>query len=104
MTEPADLPPAQGTRHTRHYTLDQAMAVRGWVAERVRRVRAAQTQLELIGPGLTQAIATLEADSGGAYPGREVAGPLVQISHALRELDAEEIVLRGRVRGLLDLR
>ncbi len=102
MTEPADLPPAQGTRHSRHYTLEQAMAVRGWVAERVRRVRAAQTRLSSLGPAVPAAIEGLESDSGGAYPGREIAGPLVQISHAVGELDAVEIVLRDVNRGLID--
>jgi hypothetical protein len=102
MTEPADSHPLQGARHSRHYTLDQAMAVRGWVADRVRRVRSGQARLDAIGPGLPAAIAALEGDSGGAYPGREVAGALVQISHAVSELDAVDIVLRDVDRGLID--
>src|SRR5262249_34098724 len=100
--EPADFFPLQGTRHTRHYTLDQAMAVRGWGAERVGWVREAQARLGAMGPRATDAIDGLESESGGAYPGREVAGALVEISRAVGELDAVEIVLRDVNRGLID--
>jgi hypothetical protein len=78
------------------------MAVRGWVAERVRRVRDAQARLVALGPGIALAIEALDPDLGGAYPGREVARPLVQISRAAGELDAVEIVLRDVTRGLID--
>jgi hypothetical protein len=91
-----------GLRHHRHYTLEQAMAVRGWVAERVRWVRDAQAQLMALGPAATDAIDRLDQESGGAYPGREVARGLVEISRAVGELDAVEIVLRDVDRGLID--
>jgi hypothetical protein len=94
--------PAEGTRHRRHYTLDQAMAVRGWVAERVRRVRDAEARLVALGPRISAPIEALDPDLGGTYPGREIAGPLVQISHAAGELDAVDIVLRDVTRGLID--
>ena len=48
--EPADFPALDGPRHHRHYTLEQAMAVRGWVAERVGWVRDAQARLMAMGP------------------------------------------------------
>jgi hypothetical protein len=88
--------------HQRHYTLQQAMAVRDWVAERVRWVRDAQARLVALGPGSTAAIAGLDPDVGGAYPGREIARSLVEISRAVGELDAVEIVLRDASRGLID--
>jgi hypothetical protein len=94
--------PAQGARHRRHYTLEQAMAVRGWVVERVRRVRDAQARLVALGPGIALGIEALDPDLGGAYPGREIARPLVQISRATGELDAVDIVLRDVTRGLID--
>jgi hypothetical protein len=100
--EPADFDPLPGTRHRRHYTLDQAMAVRGWVAERVGWVRDAQTRLMALGPEATDAIEALDAHSGGAYPGRDIARALVEISRAVGELDAVEIVLRDVHRGLID--
>ena len=103
MTDEAseDAPP-HGVRHRRHYTLEQAMAVRGWVAERVRRVRDAQARLVALGPGISPTIEALDPDLGGAYPGREIARPLVEISRAAGELDAVDIVLRDVTRGLID--
>jgi hypothetical protein len=94
--------PAQGLRHRRHYTLDQAMAVRAWVAERVRRVRNAEGRLVALGPAISVSIEAMDPDLGGAYPGREIAGPLVEISRAAGELEAVDIVLRDVTRGLID--
>jgi hypothetical protein len=102
MTEPDDFAPPEGTRHSRHYTLEQAMAVRGWVAQRVGWVREAQAQLTALGPAALEAIDALDVDGGGAYPGRPVARELVEISRAVGELDAVEIVLRDVERGLVD--
>ncbi len=89
-------------RHHRHYTLEQAMAVRGWVAERVGWVRAARARLAEMGPEALDAIAGLDLGSGGAYPGREVARSLVELSRAAGELEAVDIVLRDIDRGLID--
>ena len=97
-----DEPALEGPRHRRHYTLDQAMAVRGWVAQRVGWVRDAQARLVAQGPEAIQAVEALDPDSGGAYPGREVARSLVEISRAVGELEAVEIVLRDVDRGLID--
>jgi hypothetical protein len=58
--------------------------------------------LTALGSGVADAIEALDADSGGAYPGREVARALVEISRAVGELDAVEIVLRDVDRGLID--
>ena len=88
--------------HQRHYTLEQANAVRGWVAERVGWVRDAHARLVALGPRVPEAIAALDFDAGGAYPGREVAGPLVELSRAVGELEAVDIVLRDFDRGLID--
>jgi hypothetical protein len=88
--------------HHRHYTLEQARAVRGWVAERVGWVRAARARLAALGPRATDAMAALDLDSGGAYPGREVARSLVELSRAAGELEAVDIVLRDIDRGLID--
>jgi len=88
--------------HERHYTLEQAMAVRGWVAERVQWVRDARARLVSLGPRAGDAIAALDLESGGAYPGRDVARSLVQLSRAAGELEAVDIVLRDIDRGLID--
>ena len=88
--------------HQRHYTLAQANAVRGWVAERVGWVRAAYGRLVALGPEAREALAALDIEGGGAYPGRDVAGPLVELSRAVGELEAVDIVLRDFDRGLID--
>jgi hypothetical protein len=88
--------------HERHYTLSQAMAVRGWVAERVGWVRDARARLVALGAHATDAIAALDLESGGAYPGRDVAHSLVALSRAAGELEAVDIVLRDVDRGLID--
>jgi hypothetical protein len=102
MTDEPAFSGVGGLRHHRHYTLEQAMAVRGWVAERVGWVREAQARLLALGPAAIEAVEALDGDRGGAYPGREVAGPLVEISRAIGALHAVEIVLRDVERGLID--
>ena len=89
-------------RHHHHYTLEQAMAVRGWVAERVGWVRDARARLVAMGPRAADAMAALDLEAGGAYPGREVARSLVEASRAAGELEAVDIVLRDIDRGLID--
>jgi hypothetical protein len=89
-------------RHKRHYTLEQATAVRGWVADRVRSIRDAQVGLVKLGARARDAIASLDPDSGGSYPGRDVAAALLELNRALNELDAVDVVLRDVDRGLID--
>jgi Uncharacterized conserved protein (DUF2203) len=89
-------------RHTRHYTHEQASSVRFWVAERVGWIRDARAVLVALGRRASEAVAALDTSSGGAYPGREVARPLVELSRAVAELEAVEVVLRDAERGLVD--
>ena len=78
------------------------MAARGWVAERVGRIRAARARLAEMGPAALHAITGLDLESGGSFPGREVASSLVELSRAAEELEAVDIVLRDIDRGLID--
>ena len=89
-------------RHERHYTLEQANAVRGWVSERVTWIRDARNELVALGDRATEAINGLDPDDGGSYPGRDVARPLVELSRAVGELEAVDVVLRDVDRGLVD--
>ncbi|MFZ0092050.1 MAG: DUF2203 domain-containing protein [Solirubrobacteraceae bacterium] len=89
-------------RHQRHYTLAQAMAVRDWVADRVGRVRRARAKLVALGPAVPDGLSALGSAAGGAYPGRDVATALVELSRAAEELNAVDIVLRDVDRGLID--
>jgi len=88
--------------HGRHYTLEQASAVRGFVSERVDWIRDARAQLVAIGAGVQDALGALDTEAGGSYPGRAIARPLVELSRALGELQALDIVLRDIDRGLID--
>jgi hypothetical protein len=88
--------------HERHYTVEQANAVRGWVAERVEWIRDARARLVALGARARDAVAALDPDTGGSYPGPEVARSLVELSRALGELEAVGIVLRDVDRGLID--
>jgi hypothetical protein len=88
--------------HERHYTLAEANAARGWVARRVGWIRDARARLTALGGRVSAAIEALDPDSGGAYPGRDVARSLVELSRALGELEAVEVVLRDIDRGLVD--
>jgi hypothetical protein len=89
-------------RHERHYTLEQANAVRGWVTDRVRWIQDARSELVALGAQAGDALAALDPNAGGAYPGREIARPLVELSRAVGELEAVDIVLRDIDRGLID--
>jgi hypothetical protein len=89
-------------RHERHYTLAQANAVRGWVADRVHWIRDARARLVALGPRAGEAVAALDPQSGGSYPGRDVARSLVELSRAVGELEAVDVVLRDLDQGLID--
>jgi uncharacterized protein DUF2203 len=88
--------------HERHYTLEQANAVRGWVAKRVGWIRDARAVLVALGGRAGDAVAALDPESGGSFPGRDIARPLVELSRAVGELEAVEVVLRDVDRGLID--
>jgi hypothetical protein len=89
-------------RHERHYSVEQANAVRGWVADRVHWIRDARARLVALGPEAGEAVAALDPQSGGSYPGRDVARSLVELSRAVAELQAVDIVVRDVDRGLVD--
>ena len=88
--------------HERHYTLEQANAVRQWVTDRVLWIRGARARLVALGARAADAIQALDPQGGGSYPGREIARPLVELSRAVAELEAVEVVLRDVDRGLVD--
>ncbi|HEY1507739.1 MAG TPA: DUF2203 domain-containing protein [Solirubrobacteraceae bacterium] len=88
--------------HEHHYTLDQATAVRGWVADRIGSIRRSQAELVALGAHARAGIESLDPQTGGSYPGREVATALVAVSRALNELEAVDVVVRDVERGLVD--
>ncbi len=88
--------------HKRHYTRAEANAARPWVAERVRRIRDARAELLELGERVGDALANLNPQNGGSYPGGAVARSLVALSLAAGELRAVEVLLRDADRGLVD--
>jgi hypothetical protein len=91
---------AAGVRHGRHYTLEEAEALRGWVAERVREARDALDVL--VTPESRAALAALDADRGGGWPGVAVAAATLRLQRCVAELQGADIVVRDLARGLVD--
>ena len=87
-------------RHERHYSVEQANAALGWVAERLERLRSAHARLtdEEAREALSEAAPT----NGGGAPGTTVSHGFLGLQAALRELQEMEIVLRDLDRGLVD--
>jgi hypothetical protein len=92
--------PISSVDHVRHYTVEQANAALPWVSERLVRIRDALA--ELLSPEAAQAIEEIDADSGGSYPGRQVAGATLGLLAAVGELQAVDVVLRDPESGLID--
>jgi hypothetical protein len=87
-------------RHQRHYTLAEAERLRPWVAGLVREARDALDVL--IAPDSRAAMAALDPDAGGGWPGREVAGATLRFQRCIAELHGADIVVRDLGRGLVD--
>ena len=87
-------------RHSRHYTLDEARDMRDWVALRVDTARSA---LGVLGSADARAaLAALDANRGGGWPGRRVAQATLELQRATAHLQSADIVVRDVVRGLVD--
>jgi hypothetical protein len=87
-------------RHVRHYTLDEARAKRDWVGERVDSARSALGVLA--SAEVRAALAAVEPDRGGAWPGRPAARATLELQRAIADLQAADVVVRDVVRGLVD--
>src|SRR5436305_14776872 len=88
-------------RHERHYTLEQASAAMGWVAERLERMREARDRLN--DEEVREALAEAGPPNGGGEPGRAPSAALLRLRGAATEPDATDVRLRGlaRCRGEL---
>jgi hypothetical protein len=84
----------------RHYTVEQANAALGWVAERIERLRAAREGLN--DEEARTALQDAGPTNGGGEPGRVVSDAFLEMRNALVELQAVEVVLRDLDRGLVD--
>jgi hypothetical protein len=87
-------------RHARHYTLEEARDLRGWVGELVELARGAIAVLSSAEG--RAALAALDVASGGAWPGRPIAQATLDLQRTIAELQAADIVVRDVIRGLVD--
>jgi hypothetical protein len=84
----------------RHFSVEEANAALGWVAERIERLRSARERLtdEEVRDALTEAAPM----NGGGEPGRAVSEAFLDMRQALADLQEQQIVLRDLDRGLVD--
>jgi hypothetical protein len=86
--------------HDRHWTQDEANALRplvGAIVRRVREARRALTEAELGDEFALHAEAT-----GGAWPARDLARAAIEIALGFEQLERLDIVVRDLERGLID--
>jgi hypothetical protein len=87
-------------KHARHYSVDEANAALGWVAETIARLRAARERLS--DEEARAALAEAGPQNGGGDPGRVVSEAFLELRAALVRLQEAEVVLRDLDRGLVD--
>lgn len=85
--------------HSRHFSRDEANALRPWVADQVRRLREARDTLQASDLAASLAAA---ASSGGSHPGRQHARAAVTYALVLEALRERDVVVRDLDRGLID--
>jgi hypothetical protein len=87
-------------RHARHYTLEEANALLGWVGDAVERLRVARAGLN--DEEARDALNESSPQNGGGEPGRVVSEAFLELRAALSSLQEAEVVLRDLDRGLVD--
>jgi len=87
-------------KHSRHYTLEEANAVLGWVQDVITTLRSAREGLS--DEEAREALAEAGPQNGGGDPGRVVSEAFLQLRDALARLQDAEVVLRDLDRGLID--
>jgi hypothetical protein len=86
--------------HERHWSIEAANALIPWVGERVRRIRGARDRL--VDEPAMSSLAGLAETTGGAWPGREAAAALLELTLGLEQLGRLDIVVRDLDTGLVD--
>lgn len=85
---------------TRHFSVEEANAALGWVAERIERLRSARERLT--DEEVREALSDAAPMNGGGDPGRHVSEAFLEMRGALTDLQEQQIVLRDLDRGLVD--
>ncbi len=86
--------------HERHYTVEEANAALGWVAERLDAMRGARDRLT--DEEARKALTESAPENGGGAPGLVVSEGFLVLRETLAELQDAEVVLRDLDRGLVD--
>ena len=86
--------------HERHYSLEEASGLLGWVGELLVRMRSARDRLG--DAEARAALAAAGAGNGGGQPGKVVSNACLELRDAMLELHRRDIVLRDLDRGLVD--
>ncbi|HEX8745225.1 MAG TPA: DUF2203 domain-containing protein [Thermoleophilaceae bacterium] len=84
----------------RYFSVEEANAALGWVAERIERLRSARERLS--DAEVREALSEAAPMNGGGEPGRHVSEAFLDMRSALTELQDQQIVLRDLDRGLVD--
>jgi hypothetical protein len=87
-------------RHGRHFTLEEARAELGWVAERLEAMRAAHARLT--DEEARRILASESRGNGGGTPGKQVGEAFVELEAGMADFARRGIVLRDLDRGLID--
>jgi hypothetical protein len=86
--------------HERHWTQQEANALRPVVGVIVRRIRDARRTLT--GGGLGEEFGLHAEETGGAWPGHDLARAAIEIALGFEQLERLDIVVRDLERGLID--
>lgn len=86
--------------HSRHYSLEEANAALGWVADTIERLRRAR--VELGDEAARDALAEAGPQNGGGSAGRVISEAFLELRAGLARLQENEVVLRDLDRGLVD--
>jgi hypothetical protein len=86
--------------HTRHYSLEEALAALPAVTDLLQRMRGARERLT--DAEAREALSEAAPSNGGGAPGRTVSRGFLELRDALMGLRELDVVLRDLERGLVD--
>ena len=86
--------------HTRHYSLEEALAALPVVTDLLRQMRRARERLT--DAEAREALSEAAPSNGGGAPGRTVSAGFLELRESLMGLHELDVVLRDLERGLVD--
>ena len=86
--------------HTRHYSVEEALAALPVVTDLLQRMRHAREQLT--DAEAREALADAAPSNGGGEPGRTVSEGFLELRESLMGMRELDVVLRDLERGLVD--